>query len=119
MHKRMRIRSAKRIRVRVHAGRVRLRFTVQHSVDSRAGMAASVRPRNSSSGYEKLRASHKRAYTYLSQALQIDERGVGEQTRLLVAGCTVVYRPQRVTCCVQCIYMERHERAMVMMVEST
>ena len=39
-------------------------------------MAASVRP--SCSGYEKLKARHKQAYTHLSKALQIDEAGVGK-----------------------------------------
>ena len=48
-------------------------------------MAVSARPRTSSSGYEKLRVSHKRAYAYLSKALEIDERGVGKRARLLAS----------------------------------
>ena len=52
------------------------------SVYQRSEMA--VQPRGAHSSYDRLRARHKQAYSYLSKALQIDEAGVGESERATV-----------------------------------
>ena len=72
-------------------------------------MAVSARPRTSSSGYEKLRVSHKRAYAYLSKALEIDERGVGKRARLRCWPLSEgqLSQPWLVIYCMHCMYVER------------
>ena len=37
-------------------------------------------PRSSNYSYERMKARHKEAYSYLSKALQIDEEGVGKES---------------------------------------
>ena len=47
-------------------------------------------PRSSNYSYERMKARHKEAYSYLSKALQIDEEGVGKES--VIDGSCVLLR---------------------------